>query len=230
MSSKNKRQRRSPNKTSKTQKENRITGYTFVSPSKWMAPARMGVTLRFHKFVDISAAAVPAANVRFCPTFVYDVDPTVGSTSTPGFAEWGALYRLYRCQASRIRVSFINNDTGNCYVCYIASQNSDPGNNHSSTVAQTQLSQRLTKSGVVGFANGSSVVELSNSQTTANFGGARNAQITDSYTGTVAGLSPGNNWYWDVGIVGIQNITNGCVASCVIDMDTEFFELTNPSA
>jgi hypothetical protein len=35
---------------------------------------------------------------------VYDVDTSVGSTSTPGFAEWAAFYSNYRVSRTRVRV------------------------------------------------------------------------------------------------------------------------------
>jgi len=43
----------------------------------WWAAARVATTLRFSKFVTISAGAATAANIRIVPTFAYDVDPTV---------------------------------------------------------------------------------------------------------------------------------------------------------
>jgi hypothetical protein len=193
------------------------------------APPRLRTNLRFSKFFTISAAAASAANVRFVPTFLFDVDPIVGSTSVPGFTEWGGIYRFYRVNSAAIRCSFANAQAFNV-VCYVCPVNFDPGANYSGTAAQTYLSNRLSQSQVAGPLTGNGQVELSHRVTTAGFGGAANLLTTDSYSAGVSGGAPGNNYYFTVGIVGTGTVSTGVDVEVFLDIEADFFELQSPAA
>jgi len=174
-------------------------------------------------------SAITATNVRFVPTFLYDVDPTVGSTSVPGFTEWGGLYRFYRVNASKITASFANGQAFNT-VCYICPVNTDPGANHSAALAQTYLSQKRSKKHICGPLTGNGQCTLSSRETTAGFGGSANNLSADNYTALVSGGTPTNNWYWDVGTVGTGNVTVGVDVEVSIDIEVEFSEVQAPSS
>lgn len=206
-------------------------GYMAVIPKNigWAFP-RLRANLRFHKWININSAGVQAANVRFSPTFAYDVDPTVASTSMPGFTEYGSMYRLYRVNKATLSCEFANTEafTVTCYSCPV---NQDPGANYNSTNAQTYLSQRNSKSACVGPLTGNGIATIKDSQSTAEFGGARNLQVIDNYCGsTSGGVVPSNNWWWTVGILSLNNFITGVNANVVIDVEVEFFELLSPSA
>lgn len=169
------------------------------------------------------------ANIRFTPTFAYDVDPVAGSTAMPGFVELSALYRFYRVDSANINVSFSNKEAFPA-ECYISAVNSDPGANYNSAGAATYLAQRTSKSRVVGSLTGNSVVVLKDTQTTAGFGGSSNMHMGDLYSASTAGGAPANNWYWTVGIIGDAVLVSGVDARVQIDIDLEFYEVASPSA
>jgi len=195
----------------------------------WWAAARVATTLRFSKFVIISAGAATAANIRIVPTFAYDVDPTVGSTSMAGYAEYAGMYRFYRVQASRIHCAFANVQAFNL-IAYVIPQNSDPGANYSSSIAQEQLANTYCKQTILGPLTGANHGVVAHRTSTSRYGGAWDHDVFDGYCGSVAGTIPTNNWYWVIGIVGTATVSTGCDILVTCDVDIEFFELVNPSS
>lgn len=193
------------------------------------APARIATTLRFSKFVTLSAAAATAANVRFVPTFAYDIDPTVGSTAMAGFTEYAGMYRFYRVQASKIHCAFANVQAFNV-IAYVIPSNVDPGANFNSTTAQQQLANTYCRQCILGPLTGANHQNIISRMSTAKYGGAWDEDVIDNYCGLTSGTTPTNNWYWTVGIVGTANVSTGCDVLVTLDVSIEFLELTNPSS
>jgi len=221
---------RRKNKSNKKRGRSEDTGTIVrVKPGNGWAPSRIATRLRFSKFVTISAAAATAANVRFSPTFAYDIDPTVGSTAMAGYSEYASMYRFYRVQKSMIKVHFANEQAFNVVV-YIIPVNLDPSANYNSTQAQDYLANPFCRQSIIGPLTGRNTTVVAHSETTANYGGAWNRNVADYYTGSTAGTQPTNNWFWSVGVVGTSNVSTGVDALITLDIEIEFFELANPSS
>jgi hypothetical protein len=71
-------------------------------------------------------AAAPNIAKRWYGNAPYDVDPTVGSTATPGFAEWAAFYSYVRCEKYAVELHVTNLDAKGKSV-YLIHTNTDPG-------------------------------------------------------------------------------------------------------
>jgi len=191
-------------------------------------PPRITTWLRFQKDIDMNNAGVAFANVRFEPTFCYDVDPVVGSTAMPGFAEYAGLYRFYRCIFSRLTVHFSSADA-NPITVYICPMNFDPTAN--SVNYQNYLSNPNSKIGILGLAQGNGKVSLHHHAGTDKFAGSRWVGDSDSYCALSAGAAaPANNWFWVVGGHNLSNFTNGVFCSIVLDIEICFFEQTTPAS
>lgn len=190
---------------------------------------RIRTNLRFEKFVLINNAGVGYANVRFLPTYAYDIDPALGSTSMPMFAELGAIYRYYRAISSRISVSYSNVETFSLQCC-ICPVNVDPGANTANY--QNYFSSRLSKTQMISPKGGMDRCDLTQEVSTSEFGGVRWTQQLDSYCGTTNGsLAPNANWYWFVGVQpSVAALVSGVVIAATVDIELEFFELLSPSA
>jgi hypothetical protein len=201
-----------------------------VPPHLGWAASRYNCTLRLHKSVLINNATGMAANVRFEPTYAYDVDPTVGSTAMPGFTELAGIYRLYRVQHATIRVSFSNIETFPV-VAYICPVNTDPGANYSTTVAQQYLANLLSRRRSLGPTTGEGVCDLVDRQSTKYFAGANDPKIVDTYCGsTNGGTVPTNNWYWTVGVISSAAMVSGVYADVYVDINLDFFEVLSPAS
>jgi len=202
---------------------------TIIPKQFGIVPPRTRVWLGFSKTVLVTNVGLNTANIRLVPTNAYDVDPTIGSTAVPGFTEWGGLYRFYRVVASRIKVSFMNNEAfpGTCGVIPV---NYDPTANHVSATTVQFLSQANSHDRPVGSITGMSTCVINHGATTATFGGASNLGVLDPYTAPTSGSSaPTNNWYWDVLFYPAQAIVSGCLVHIKMKVNVEFLELNSPS-
>jgi hypothetical protein len=179
--------------------------------------------------VNFSNAGLIYANVRYNPAYVYDMDPTIGGTSVPGFTEWAGLYRFARLRSSRINVSFVNKEAFPVTMV-ICPNNFDPGANTSAYANYS--SSRFASLQSTGPLTGNSACTMSGFQSTAHFAGVRPNHLLDSYCFPTAGGTPPNNaWFWYVGAQGSTLFTAaGVYARVTIDAEIDFFELTSPSA
>jgi len=212
----------------------RIPSMITVPPSSQsgFAPDRVRTHLRFHTFGLIQNATSSSGSVRYEPTYAYDIDPTVGSTAMPGFAEWAGLYRKYRVNGCIAKITFANQEALPV-LCYISATNSDPGTNVLPSVAQTFLAQPITRSELAGPLTGNSATKIMNLPVSvAGFAGSANHDIDDAYASFVTGTAPANNMWLQVGCVKSNNasLSAGVSFDLVIDLDIEFFEVTTPSA
>jgi len=187
-------------------------------------PPRFQTTLRFSKEVVISNVASGWANARFAWTSCYDVDPIVGSTAMPGFAELAAIYRYYRAIRSSIRVDYGNLDalSGTVIVCPV---NFDPTAN--TTSYQNYLSSRSAHHRPIGSLQGNGAVSVSHRTSIKDFGGTF-VPALDSYSAVVTAV-PVNNIYWLVGAYMNNVMTNGVTINVYIDITLVFFELSSPA-
>jgi len=200
-------------------------------PRGTLVPARVYLTSRYFKGATLTNIGAIAANQVLEPTFAYDVDPTLGSTAMPGFAEWGALFRLYRVQGARLTVVFANAEAF-CSEVYICPVNTNPGANYSAATAITYNSQPQSRKTVVGPLTGNNVKTLTCVATTEQFAGVWDSYDIDTYCGsTNGGTTPTNNWYFTYGAAMYGTGTAaGCNLSVTLDVDLCFFEKLSPAS
>lgn len=200
-----------------------------IPKSLGWAPRRLRCSLRYTTIGIINNVGLVYCSHRYIPTYTYDVDPSLGSTSVPGLAEYGGIYRLYRVRGSQIQVNFSNKEVFpvTCYICPV---NTDPGANTANW--QQYISNRLSHQRTAGPLTGNGVVTLNTAQTTGDFAGVPDTQQLDTYCGsTNGGTVPANNWYWLIGATTDGTVLSaGVCVNVVIDMDIEFFELLSPAA
>jgi len=189
-------------------------------------PSRYRTKLTFQKNTQIFNN-VAYANVRFIPTYVYDVDPTLGSTALPFFTELAGIYRFYRLIHSRITVSASNLDAGVLGTVYVCPVNADPTQNTANF--QNYLSNPRCKSKTIGFANGNgSMQKISSFLGIDEFSGVVWTGQIDAYSANTSGTAPPNNAYWNIGYLANTTIVNGIFADIKLILEIEFFELTTP--
>jgi hypothetical protein len=216
------------NKTSKSTKLNnrRAQPYELIYRGINYMPESFQTTLKYQKSFQMNNAAVSHANVRFTPTFCYDLDPTLGSTAMSGFAELQTIYRAYRLRNCTYRVSFVNSDTTPSTVC-VCPVNFDPAANTASYqnyFSATRASIRLLAS------TGARPEVIRGELSIADFGGAVQGLYPDSYSG-FGTTSPNNNIWLFVGAdaTGAGVLTNGVSVSLELFLTIDFFELAQPT-
>lgn len=124
-------------------------------------------------------AAGSSCGIRYTPNGAYDVDPVLGSTSTPGFLEWTALYTYYRV----IKVSYQFDIANNELVpvrAYVGFTVTDPG-----TTGNSQFpGNPLFKSKLLAGKGGLDVCRLKDTKTVASVVGTSGVETEDNFRGT----------------------------------------------
>lgn len=191
---------------------------------------RTRVTLSFFKFFTLANVGNTATNVRFIPTYAYDVDPTVGSTAMPGFTEWAGMYRFYRVVSADAELHFSNSEafTMTAYAC---PANSDPGANYSAATSVTYLANPLGRSTDLGPLTGNGIGKMRlKGIGVRDYGGSWNPMNADNYSGSTGGGAPANNFYITVGTVGTAvGTAAGCSCTIKLYITLDFFEYTSPA-
>jgi hypothetical protein len=159
--------------------------------------------------------------LRWTPNAAYDVDPILGSTSTPGFAEWSGLYTYYRVVKYKVHMNFVNLDNlGVALFTYHT--NVDPGTAGSSGAQYAQSSFGRTYD-LAPFYSGGGKVVMNQTVSVQRVLGmpVRQADSFRSLTTSV----PADLIYFGFTILSSSgaNFTNGIQYSGYIEMDTIFF-------
>jgi len=124
-------------------------------------------------------AAATTCSVRYIPNGAYDVDPVLGSTATPGFTEWMALYSYYRVVKVSYQLDIANNEAVPVRA-YCGFTNTDPG-----TVGSTFLpGNPLYKSKLLAGKGGIDVHRFQDTKTVSTVIGTRGVEVEDNYRGT----------------------------------------------
>jgi len=186
---------------------------------------RTYTTLRWWGSGVINNPGINYASIRYRPTYTYDVDPVIGSTAVPFFAELALLYRQYRVLGSKIRVNFSNYDQQPTSVA-VCPVNVDPGIN---ALPGAYFSSMTAKTGQVGSIQGNSREYLEVEWRTDNFAGSKWNNASDPYTGGPGAIAPVNFWYWSIHAYNPSTLTNGLYFNVTMDMDICFFEQTTPT-
>lgn len=63
--------------------------------------------------MSIGNASANIAVLQWKANSAYDVNPVIGSTSTPGFSEWAAMYYNYRVMGGKLSITILNGDSVN---------------------------------------------------------------------------------------------------------------------
>jgi len=157
--------------------------------------------------------------VRFTPNGAYDVDPILGSTNTPGFAEMAILYSYYRVIKVGYRLEICNNETFPVRV-YSVLQNTDPG-----TVGNLQFpGNPMAKSFLLSAKGGMDRTVLSDTKQVATVAGARGVEFEDNYRAVVT-ANPLDLIYLGIGgnSIGIAFLPNGVTTTGTIKMWVRFY-------
>ena len=230
MSSKNQYKR----KNVKSKKSQRVhaswDGQGTINNTQQSIPRSVGLVisdryrtgLRYWKMVSFNLAAVNTAAVRFSPSNAYDVDPLVGGTNMSGFIEMAGFYNRYRVLASKLKCEVTNGTNATPIVVITCPLNDDPGSTPTSAAILSWKEQPYAVSKMVGLT-GSPVIVIDNRMSTEKIFGSKMALFDDAFQAYTTN-SPGNNWFWAIGVYSLAT-TSANIQICVtIEVDVEFFD------
>ena len=158
---------------------------------------------------------------RWQPNAAYDVDPVLGSTSTPGFAEYAAIYTYYRVHEFTVDVTFSNLDNLSTSL-YSVCSNTDPGTAGTNYFDYAQGAFGRTYE-LAPFYSGAGSVHHRQTVKVHQLLGMSVAQA-DSFRATTTG-NPTDLVFWGFGIYSNAgtNFANGVGYSGFIEMNVRFY-------
>lgn len=189
-----------------------------------IVPDRMYTRLRFIGYGNLSITTITTvASARYRPSSAFDVDPLLGSTSTPGFAELAAFYSNYRTTSSRCRIVANNASAQQGALITLTPLNVDPGVSPSVAVINSWIEQPYAKSKICGTA-GSPAVTIVSEMSTEKIFGSKMVYLDDNFQSLVT-TSPVNNWYWAISATTPIGPSSTQTVNVLIDIElgVEFF-------
>lgn len=158
---------------------------------------------------------------RWTPNAAYDVDPVLGSTSTPGYAERAALYTYYRVEKFRLHVKFSNLDNLSVSL-YSTVSNTDPGTGGTNYNGYAQSAFGKTFE-LAPFYSGAGSVTLNQTVAVHKVLGMPTSQA-DSFRSVTTSI-PSDLVYWGFGIYSNAgtNFANGVGYTGYIEMFVKFY-------
>lgn len=178
------------------------------------------VVLSFQVNKVITNAAGSTCSARYTPNGAYDVDPVLGSTSTPGFVEWTGLYNYYRVVKVQYELDVANNESIPVRA-YTGFTNSDPG-----TVGSSFLpGNPLYKSKLLAAKGGIDVHRFRDGKTVSTVVGTTGVETEDNFRGT-ATTNPTDLIYLEIAgnTVSGAFLGAGITVSGVVRMFIRFYD------
>lgn len=186
-----------------------------------VAPASIDIWLSYHVQNVVTNVAGTQASIRF-RTEAYDVDPALGSTAMPGFAEWATIYARYRPLAMGYKFSVANQEAFPLTVIHGFSNSSIA----SGSVAITYAGNPFMQSTMVGPATGKGISVLQGMKTIQQLAGTKQALFDDLYTGSTssATLSSTGTKYCYCAVIAPQALTAlGLLVTVEVKLKLRFF-------
>ena len=189
----------------------------------FIVPDRIRTNLRFFYSPVVNLSVNSSSILRFQPTGAFDIDPLIGGTQPPGFAQWSGFYSSYRVRSSKCSVEATNTSlTSTCRIM-VAGANIDPGAAPAASYI-TSLVENPCNSKLSGPV-GSPVCKVVNSFSTEKMYGNPMVEYDDNFASLVNTV-PNNNWFWVIGFYSPAVIpaASPLLVSLVIEIEIDFYD------
>lgn len=190
----------------------------------FVVPDRLRTSLRFWKAPVLNLSVSNLQVIRFAPSAAYDIDPLVGGTLPPGYAQLAALYGSYRVRSARCTVEAINTSPNTMLQITLLPTNLDPGSSPSSTYVTSTREQPYAISKALP-PTGAPTTKLQSSMSTEKIFGTPMVRYDDNFA-ALTNAVPNNNWYWVISIysAAVQPASEPVFVNVAIDIDIEFYD------
>jgi len=181
-------------------------------PFPWRYRVPRGLTWEIGQ--NLNNVGAIFANFTFEPSYVYNPTGT-GAASIPFWAALSTIYRYYRAGVWTVETEFCNQEAFPV-ICYEMPANTSIATN--SAAWQSYLSNGICKKHLLGAkGSGKDIIKINQRVSVQDYGGSKDGDQDDFYTGTTSGTAPMNNIYH---VVGIQSPTAVVLSAGVATMTT----------
>jgi hypothetical protein len=178
--------------------------------------------MKYWTLQPLSLAVNPQANYRFRPSAAFDIDPALGGTSMPGFAELSQQYSMYRVYGSSIKVTASNPSTTIPVSLIVCPLNQDPSNAMTAANVIASSGQPYAKMKVMPLLGGPAT-RISSYMTTVRIFGDPAVNYDHNFSSLVSTV-PANNWFWNIAVYSGATIATNITVNFEIEVDCEFFD------
>jgi len=187
-------------------------------------PDKTVVHLRYPILKQLSSPASSQGAVRFITNGVYDVDPTLGSTSTPYFAEWMAMYSYYRVLNYKLEINVTSLEFVPVNV-YIVHSNTDPGTTGINYLQYANASYNKITS--LASASAQHSKRITTSLSPLKLVGDRAVRTEQNFWGS-SSSNPVDLTYIGIGAsISVGSLNSGISIDGFIEFKVEFFDRKN---
>jgi len=213
------------NRTKRRARKWNATQRTVVRTVNQVTPDEVDVILTYPAAATLLNAAGTLKAQRWTPNAAYDVDPVLGSTSTPGFAEWAALYTYYRVVSYSIDAEVANLEAFPITV-YSINSNVDPHTIGSGYI--DYQTQPYSKVAIVGAVSGKGTVRFKHNVSVSKLLGSNAVDTADSLR-SLTNAVPADLVYYAIGLFSVTgaNMANGVMYQVNIKMNVKFYGRQN---
>jgi len=200
------------------------TNRTVVRTLDQVCPDEVDVILTYPAAGTLHNASLTVSQ-RWTPNAAYDVDPTLGSTSTPGFSEWAAMYTYYRVVSYDVDM-MVSNLEAFPLIVYSINTNEDP--HLLGTGFIDYQTQPFSKTAIIGSLTGAANARFHHHVPCAKLLGSNAVDTADSLRAVTTGVPADLLWYG----LGIQAppgslCNNGVLFNLKIRMNIKFYGRQN---
>jgi len=147
-------------------------------------PTELDVWMDFHDQILLVGNGLGGIAKQFNPNCPYDVDPSLGSTSTPGFVEMASLFGFVRVLRYRYKVQFLNKEAINV-TCIVVNSNSNPGTGNLLSLVGNEY---VKTSSIGPMLSGKGTCVLKGTVDVSQLVGSLSVETDDSYASTTAAV------------------------------------------
>lgn len=190
----------------------------------WM-PDRLRTTLRWWISPVVNLSVTNYGQVRYQPTGVFDIDPTVGGASAPGFNELANIYSSYRVTASHCKAEMVSPGISTPVRLILCPTNLDPGATPTGTQIIDLVDQPYAVSKLAALRGGP-ITSVQQGMTTEKIFGSPMTKYDDNFAALVNAI-PVNNWYWVVAYYAPTTIPlteGGIILNVFIEIEIDFYD------
>jgi len=184
-------------------------------------PTELDVWMDFHDQILLVGNGLGGIAKQFNPNCPFDVDPSLGSTSTPGFVEMASLFGFVRVLRYRYKVQFLNKEAINV-TCIVVNSNSNPGTGNLLSLVGNEY---VKTSSIGPMLSGKGTCVLKGTVDVSQLVGSLSVETDDSYASTTAAV-PTNKVWLSVSndYIGGTGTTAGTAIIIDISMLCRFYE------
>jgi hypothetical protein len=218
-----KRGNSSQRKGIKTQSQNQ-QGMVMYSSPRTVMPTQFNTTLKYLIDTVVTNVGNTQASVRY-RNEAFDVDPSLGSTAMPGFAEFANFYQRFRVLRLAYKFSCANQEAFSLTLIHGFSVNSIASGSLNLQYAGNPMFQ----SSIVGPATGMNTKIFKGSRSIVDISGTKQALYDDLYSGstTSATVSANGTVYCNLGVIAPVVLTAlGVLLTAEVTLTIQFYRPT----